>query len=260
MKIKILNQTDREIRFLLEDSNPQFANALRRIMISEVPILAIQTVDFTTNDSVLYNEVIAHRLGMIPLVFNYKDFHFRDKHDEGKTCSNCEVAFAINKKGPGMVYSKDMKSSNPDVKPLFDNIPIIELFDDQKLKLEAYAYLGFGKDHARHQGAIASYKYLATISLNGKIDNADECVRRCPKHALKINGKTVAVDANCDLCKECIEMCDPKGGLEINEDSTKFVFDVESISGLDAKDLVLQAVDILKGKLKDFGKEAKKIK
>ena len=55
-------------------------------------------------------------------------------------------------------------------------------------------------------------------------------------------------------------MCDPKGGLEINEDSTKFVFDVESISGLDAKDLVLQAVDILKGKLKDFGKEAKKIK
>lgn len=245
---------------MLEDSNPQFANSLRRIMISEVPILAIQVVDFSANDSVLYNEMIAHRLGQVPLVFSFKDFHFRDKHDDGKTCSNCEVAFAINKKGPGMVYTKEMKTSNPDVKPLFEDIPIIELFDGQKLKLEAYAYLGFGKDHARHQGAIASYKYLATAKINDKLDNADECVKVCPKHAIKIDGNKVSVNTDCDLCKECVKTCKPEGSLEIVEDPTKFVFTVESISGLDAKDLVMQAVDILKSKVKDFEKEAKKIK
>ena len=82
MKVKILSKDDRKVKFLLEDSNPQFANALRRIMISEVPVLAIQTVDFTANDSVLYNEMIAQRLGLVPLVFNSKDFHFKDKHEE----------------------------------------------------------------------------------------------------------------------------------------------------------------------------------
>ena len=234
MKIKILNKTDREIQFLFEDSNPQFANALRRIMISEVPILAIKTVEFTANDSVLYNEMIAHRMGMIPLVFKPKDFKFKEEGEKGT--SSTEVVFVINKKSPGMVYSKDMKSSNPDVKPLYDDIPIVELFDDQKLKLEAYASLGLGKDHARHQGAIATYKYLSTITLNGKLENAEECIRRCPRHALKISGKTVSVEPSCDLCKECIKVCSPSGSLEIKEDPTKFIFNVESVSGLDAGD------------------------
>jgi DNA-directed RNA polymerase subunit D len=260
LKVKILNQTDTEIKFLLEDSNPQFANALRRIMVSEIPILAIEYVDFTINDSVLYNEVISHRLGMIPLVFDYKKFHFKDKHEKGKTCSLCEVVFAINKKGPGMVYSKDMKSSNPDVKPLYDNIPIVELFDGQKLKLEASASLGFGKDHARHQAAIAAYRYFPTVKLSGKLANVDEVVKVCPKHAIKIDGDKVSVDMNCDLCKECVKTADPKGSLEIVGDSTRFIFNVESVSGLKPEDIVFQAVDILKKKVKDFGKEVKKIK
>ena len=260
LKVKVLNKTDTEIQFLLEESNPQFANALRRIMISEIPILAIGYVDFTINDSVLYNEIIAHRLGLIPLVFDYKKFHFKDKHEKGKTCSLCEVVFAINKKGSGMVYSKDMKSSNPDVKPLYDNIPIVELFDDQKLKLEASASLGFGKDHARYQAAVAAYRYFPTVKLNGKLINPDELVKICPKHALKIDDNKVSVSLDCDLCKECIKIANPKESLEIEGDSTRFIFNVESVSGLKPEDIVFQAVDILKNKIKDFGKEVKKLK
>ncbi|MFH0928802.1 MAG: DNA-directed RNA polymerase subunit D [Candidatus Aenigmatarchaeota archaeon] len=259
MKIKILKKTDREMEFLLEETNPQFANALRRIMISEIPVLAIQTVDFSTNDSVLYNEMLAHRMGLIPIMFKYKDFHFKDKHEEGKTCSECEVAFAINKKGPCMIYTKDMKSSNPDVKPLFDDIPVVELFKGQNLKFEAYASLGVGKDHARHQGAIAAYKYFPTVKVSG-LKNADECVKVCPKHALKTDGKKASVETTCDLCGECVKTADPKGSLEITGDPTSFIFSIESVSGLDVKDLVMQAVDILKKKVKDFEKEAKKIK
>ena len=260
MKVKILSKDDRKVKFLLEDSNPQFANSLRRIMISEVPVLAIQIVDFTINDSVLYNEMIAQRLGLVPLVFKSKDFHFKDKHEDGKTCSGCEVVFAINKKGPCMVYAKDMKSSNPDVQPLFGDIPIVELFEDQKLKLEAHAFLGFGKDHARHQGAIASYRYSATANTKGKIDNPKECVDVCPKDALKTDGKKTSVNNDCDLCMECVKTCKPEGSLEIVADPTKFIFAVESVSGLEPNDLVMQAADILKKKVKDFEKEAKKIK
>lgn len=260
MKIRVLNKSDSEIKFLLEDSNPQFANALRRIIISEIPILAIESVDFSVNDSVLYNEVIAHRLGMIPLVFDTKKFHFRDEHEDEKTCSMCEVVFVINKKGPGMVYSKDMKSSDPEVKPLYDDIPVVELFDDQNLRLEASASLGLAKNHARYQSAISHYRYFPVANLKGKLENPEEVMKACPKNALKIDGDKVSVTLDCDMCRECVKIAKPKDLLEINGDATKFIFNVESISGLKPEEIVFSAVDILKGKVKDFGKEVRKLK
>jgi DNA-directed RNA polymerase subunit D len=259
LKIKILEKTDKEIKFLLEDSNPQFANALRRIMTVEIPILAIDSVDFSVNESVLYNEVIAHRMGLIPLIFDPKDFHFKEEHEDGKTDSECEVIFAINKKGPVMVYSKDMKSSNPDVKPLYDNIPIVELFDDQKLKLEASASLGLGLKHARYQAAIAFYRYYPIVKVNGKITNPGEVVKACPKDSIKIQDNKVSVNPSCDLCNECLKFVKPEGALDITGDNTKFIFSVETISGLKADEIILSADDILKEKIKDFGKEVGKI-
>ena len=161
MKINIIRRNEREMEFVLEDSNPQFANALRRTMMGEIPILAVEEVDFSQNESVLYNEIIAHRLALIPLVFDAGKFHLKEEQHEGdKSCQFCEVVFSINKKAPGVVYSKDMKSSNPDVKPAFDEIPIVELFDEQKLKLEATARLGLGRLHAKFKAAVATYKYL----------------------------------------------------------------------------------------------------
>ena len=260
MKIQILEKSDTELKFLLENSNPQFANALRRIMMSEIPILAIESVDFSTNDSVLYNEIIAHRLGSIPLVFNSKDFHSKEEHEDGKTCSSCEVVFVINKKGPSVVYSKDMKSSNTEVKPLYDNIPIVELFNDQKIKLEASASLGVGLNHARHQSSNAFYRYYPIVKVNVKIENPEDVVKSCPKGALKIDNNKASVNMNCDLCKECIKVAKPEGSLELSGDDTKFIFNVESISGLKPEDIVLQSIEILKNKVKEFDKNVNKSK
>ena len=260
MKIHVLNKTDNELKFLLEESNPQFANALRRIMMSEIPILAIDSVDFSINESVLYNEVIAHRLGLITLVFDPKKFHFKDEHEDGKTCSMCEVVLVINKKGPAMVYSKDMKSRDPEVKPLLDEILIVELFKDQKIKLEASASLGIAKNHARYQSAIVHYRYFPNAKLKGKLENPEEVVKSCPKNALKIDGDKVSVTLDCDLCKECVKVAKPKGLLNIEGDNTKFIFNVESISSLKPEEIVFSAVDILKEKVKDFGKEVRKLK
>lgn len=208
MKIHVLNKTDSEIKFLLEDSNPQFANALRRIIMSEIPVMAIESVDFIENDSVLYNEVIAHRLGLIPLIFDPKNFQF--KEEEGKADSSNEVVFVISKKSPGMVYSKDMKSSDPEVKPLYDNIPIVELFDDQKLKLEASASLGVARSHTRYQAAIVHYRYFPIAKIKGKLDNPSEVMKVCPKNALKIDNEKISVTLDCDLCEECVKVAKPK--------------------------------------------------
>ncbi len=260
MKISMIEKADRELNFLLEEVTPQFANALRRIMTGEVPILAVNSADFSLNNSVLYDEVIAHRLAMIPLVFNPNDFDLKDQCScNGKGCSNCQVVLVISKKGPSTVYSKDIKSSNPDVKPLYDEIPIVELKENQKLKLEATAILGLGKDHAKWKPAIAHYRYYPIAQLTGKLKNPDETIKACPKHALKIDNKA-EVTTDCDLCKECLKVADPRSALEIKGDPSRFIFYVESISGLNADQIVFEAVDILKKKAKEFGKEVRKLK
>jgi len=258
LKIKILENNGRELDFILEDSNPQFANALRRIMIAEIPILAIEYVDFTQNESVLYNEIVSQRLGMVPLVFNVKDFKFREAGKEGGV--QYEVIFAINKKGPGMVYTKDMKSSNPQVTPLYDDIPIVELFEEQKIKLEAVASLGIGRDHAKYQAANVFYRYYPIVKLEGKIKNAEEAMKICPKNALKIDGNKASVTKDCDMCLECVKVAEPSGSLNVSGDTTKFIFSVESISGLDADAIVIRAAEVLKKKSKELQKELKKLK
>ncbi len=261
MKVKIIENNDRKIVFLLEETTPQFANALRRLSMVEVPNMAIQTVDFSKNDSVLYDEIIAHRLGMAPIVFDPKNFNMKDACKcEGKGCSLCEVVFAINKKGPGVVYTKDMKSSNSEVKMLYDTIPLVELGEGHTLKLTATASLGIGRSHAKFNTATSFFRYYPMIEMKEVPKNAEDCVKICPKNALDIRGNKASVTMACDLCQECVRTAEPKGSLKVWGDDTKFIFTVESISGLTAEQIILSAVDVLKKKAKELERDIKKLK
>lgn len=260
MKVQILERTDRKMRLVIDGISPAFANALRRACIGEVPILAIDTVDFYINDSPAYDEVIAHRLAMIPLVFDRKAYVMReDCKCEGKGCSNCQVVLVIDKKGPAIVYTKDMRSADPAVKPLYPNMPIVELFAGQRLKLEATAVLGLGKEHAKWQAARAGYQYWPGAVLKGKIANPAAVVRACPRQALRINAK-VSVSADCDLCGECAKTARPAGVLKIVGDRTKFIFNIETISGLSVEQVWLSAIDALKKMVKEFARQLKMLK
>jgi len=66
-KIEILSIAPHAISFILSETDTSMANALRRIMIAEVPTLAIDLVEYSENSSVLNDEYIAHRLGLIPI-------------------------------------------------------------------------------------------------------------------------------------------------------------------------------------------------
>jgi DNA-directed RNA polymerase subunit D len=257
----MLEKGERNIKFVVDDVTPAFANSLRRIIMGEIPVLAIEDVDFYNNDSILYDEVIAHRLGLVPLIFDQKAFKFKDDCScKGKGCSNCQVVLVINKNGPSVVYTKDMKSSDVSVKPLFEEIPIVELNEGQVLKAEGTAILGLGKDHAKFQAAVAGYRYYPAATLNGNVKNPEACVKVCPKNALMISGGKAKVTVDCDLCQECANACDPKGALEVKGKPDKVIFNVESVSGLNAGQIIIQALDILKKMAKDFEKEIGKLK
>src|SRR3989344_3740746 len=86
------------------DANEALANAIRR-SLSEVPTLAIDEVEIYKNDSALYDEIVANRLGLIPLK--------TEKSMSGKT----KIDFKLSKKGPGMVYAEDLEGPITIVNP-----------------------------------------------------------------------------------------------------------------------------------------------
>lgn len=164
MKIQIVEKNDSEIKFSVQGISPAFANSLRRVMMTEIPTMAIEFVDFKKNNSVMIDELMANRLGQIPLSFDRKAYNIRkDCVCKGKGCSRCQVELVLKKKGPGMVYSEDLKSKSKDVRPVFEKIPITELFEGEELQFEAVAELGFGKDHVKWQAAVVGYKYLDDV-------------------------------------------------------------------------------------------------
>jgi len=131
-----------------------YANALRRICLNGIPVLAIDTVDIIENTSVLADEGIAHRLALIPIVTDL-DRCVEPSKCECKSetgCSNCRVMFVLDVETSDTgktVYSNEFSSEDETIKPISDKIPIIELAPSQRVKLEAYARLGRGTEHAK---------------------------------------------------------------------------------------------------------------
>jgi DNA-directed RNA polymerase subunit D len=158
IKVEILEKSKERIKFRVEGIGPSFANALRRIMISEIPTMAIEWVDFKKNDSALYDELIAHRLALIPLTFDRRAYKLPEECKEASIKdSQCFAKLKLKKGGPCTVYSGDLESEDESVKPVFDRIPIVELLEGQEVELIAYARLGYGKEHIKWQGAIVGY-------------------------------------------------------------------------------------------------------
>jgi DNA-directed RNA polymerase subunit D len=260
MKIEILEINDHEASFLIEGVKSSFVSALRRIILSEIPTMAIELVSFKKNDSALNDEIIAHRLGLIPLTFDKRAYNLPEECScNGKGCSRCKVRLTLKKKGPCMVYSGDLKSDAKDVKPVYDKIPIVELFEDQELQLEATAQLGLGKVHAKWQGGIVGYKNIPQINVkNAKADG--KIVESCPRKILKIEDGKLKVDdpLKCNYCMQCVRASN--GSIEVKPIENSFVFNVETASGLTAEELIIGSAKILEEKLEEFKKNLKKLK
>ena len=156
IKVKVLEETAGSVTLQLEGIDRSYANAVRRFCISEVPAMAIDDVVILENSSVLYDEILAHRLGMIPIKTDLDRYNLPEDCDCGNPlgCHKCRVLFVLDAKGKDKVstiFSGDLVSEDRDVRPVSESIPLVKLAQGQSVKLEAYARLGKGKEHAKWQ-------------------------------------------------------------------------------------------------------------
>src|SRR3989338_2657566 len=194
IEIRSLEKDKEKLSFILKDSTHSFANALRRIMIEDVPTMAIEDVEFRKNSSILYDEVIAHRLGLITLTTDLKSYNIPDECKcDGKGCARCQLKMTLKTKGPAMVYASDIKTRDAAIKPVYPKTIIVKLLKNKALELEATAVLGKGSVHSKWCPGLVYYKQRPIIEIDSKCDGCGKCVEVCPTKTLELKDSKASV-------------------------------------------------------------------
>lgn len=256
MDIKLLDKSEDKIKFLVSGIDFSFANLIRRSIMDEVPVMAIDEVTFHKNSSALYDEIIAHRLGLLPLSTDLKGYNVKEECKcQGKGCARCQLKLVLQAKGPCTVYAENIKSKDPKIKPVQPDMPIVKLLKGQQLQFEAVASLGYGKNHAKYSPGLVFYRKIAEVKIKGDKDR-EKLNKICPQKILVLAGSKLKVsDAlKCDMCLACTDV---SKDIEIIPKEDEFIFEVESWGQLEPKKMVLAGLDAFKDKLKKLDKQLK---
>ena len=257
MDIAFSRLDDTTARFTLSGTSQPFTNALRRSMIGEVPTLAIDEVRIYDNTSALFDEMLAHRLGLIPIRTDLDCYVPQDRCScEGAGCDRCSVMYTLSVEGPGIVYSRDLIPQDPRAAPAVEGIPIVKLAKDQKVVLEARAILNKGRVHAKWQPTTTcGYKNYPIVEVSEKCDACGRCVDECPRGILVIKGGRVAVSEGrveeCSLCRLCERACLNTGigeesAISIKSEESRYIFVVEGDGSLPVHAILEEALKYLK--------------
>jgi len=241
MNIKLLNTKQNWLSFTISHTDNTFVNTLRRMILDEVPTMAIEEVEFKKNDSVLYDEIVAHRLGLVPLKTDLKGYHFPDPDQKGETSAATHVTFTLKTKASGMIDTSKMKSNDPKIVSVYENIPITYLEGEQELEFAALAHLGRGKEHTKWSPGHVWFTQEPNITVNNS-SNLEDFKDKYPPQIFDSSGKI-----NKDLILKNPSLVDACEG--VNEEIVKieynpenFVVYLESWGQLDPKEIVDRAV------------------
>ena len=213
--IKIISKTDEKISFK-SDMSTSMANAIRR-SLNYVPIMAIDYLEISKNDSALYDEIIAHRCGLIPL--KNENLKLPKDCDCGKEegCGKCSVKFKLSATGPCTVYSTELSPKGN----VILKMPITILEKEQELEFVAVAKMGIGIEHAKFSPGLLYYRYSEDLE-----NESDEAFKKVLEESKK------------------------------NEDKEITVF-IESWGQIKAKDIFTESIEALNKEIKEFEKQIK---
>jgi DNA-directed RNA polymerase subunit D len=257
MKVTVLSINEDTIKFSVDGIDNAFANALRRTMISEVPTMAIEDLFYYDNTSVVPDEVLAHRIGLVPLKTDLEHYKLPAECDckADLGCPKCRVTLSLSVKAEDdtkTVYSGDLQPVDPSITPVNPYIPLAKLAPGQSISLEAYAQLGKGHYHTKWSPvSMAVYQNAAEIKTDAA--TAAKCAEESPKGVVLAKKDTVkVVDIQAfNRSPTCASLL--KGGnLKDHMKMDAFVFTVESTGALPPEKIVSEAVKVLNTKLEEL--------
>ncbi|KFM79079.1 DNA-directed RNA polymerases I and III subunit RPAC1, partial [Stegodyphus mimosarum] len=285
VKIKIINidEEKKEMEFDIIGIGAPITNAIRRILIAEVPTMAIDKVEMYNNTTIIPDEVLAHRLGLVPISVDPRVFQFKNPDDD-KVTEEDTLVFELKVKctrksnatkdvcapdnlmyNHSKVYSRDMKflpltnqqKMYEDIKPVHDDILLAVLKPGHEIDLKAYCFKNIGREHAKFSPVVnASYRLLPQIRLKEEIVNEQaHTLASCfPPGVIRISKKkdrevAKVNDARKCLCNRNVYLHEEfKESVEVSKIKDHYIFTVESAGALAPEILVTEAIDILREK------------
>ncbi|NOZ80889.1 MAG: DNA-directed RNA polymerase subunit D [DPANN group archaeon] len=235
-----------------------YVNALRRYMMDEVPTMAIETVEFKQNSSILYDEIVAHRLGLLVLNTDLKSYELPPEgvKDLEDLPAKCRVQMTLKTKGPGMVYASDLKSKDPKIKPIHPKTPIVKLLKDQEVEFVATAILGTAKEHAKWSTGLFIHSFVPKITVNNRSSHFEAFKN---KYSSKIFDKNGKIDKNLIIDNDLVDAVDGVNDdiVKVEYDEHAFILRMETWGALSLQDIATTAMDIFNQELDAFDKIVK---
>ncbi|XP_028396021.1 DNA-directed RNA polymerases I and III subunit RPAC1-like [Dendronephthya gigantea] len=287
-RIDVVSLEENNIEFDMVGIDASIANAFRRILLAEVPTMAIEKIHIFNNTTIIQDEVLVHRLGLIPIFADPRMFNFKISEEEEWTEDNV-IEFELKVKCtrnprasneavvPDDLYinhkvtTKHLKwipkgnqkeKFGPDgIRPVHDDILIAKLIPGHELDLRLFCFKGIGQDHAKFSPvATASYRLLPEITIVKACEEelAEKLVSCFPEGVMKIekkNGVKTAVvsDPRKDTySREVLRHEDLKDRIKLSRVRDHFIFSVESTGALPPDVLVSEAIKLLKTKCTQF--------
>jgi DNA-directed RNA polymerase subunit D len=232
--MKLIKKTPEKVIFI-EKTNESLINSIRR-SVGLIPIMATDELEISKNDSALYDETIAHRLGLIPIKM------------EKSWKEDTVLKLKLNVKKEGFVYSGDIKG---ECEFVHDKIPITLLKKDQELKIKATTKMGLGKNHAKFSPGILFYRNLNEITMDKSFE---EEIRKIFLDAnISTKGDKIIIKDEGE--KSLLDFCEGlavknKKKIEI-KDTGEIVVTIESFGQISAEEIFKKSIEALKKRLKE---------
>ena len=277
MKVNVLKMEDYYAQVEFKDVNYSFVNSIRRSLVSMVPCLALHEIDFHMGSlgsyvdeesgdereyesiSAMFNEIVAHRIGMLPVPTDEKTIEaFGDSIDDDT--KQPDIMYSLHKQGPCTVYSGDLEPVSGDTSLVIPetNVPLVKLAEGQAILVYAKAKIGNAQKHTKWQCAVAPRFYQApTINVSsGKGSKAIFDI--IDKKNFKKKGKSHVIDNPVEAheaLRKLEQLWNDKDAKEAMEVSTKkdhFIFEFETNGAMKAKLALEQALKALDGHCNEF--------
>ncbi len=250
MDIKKVYEEGSVSKYLIKDTTATFLNTLRRTIMTDVACLAIEDVNFYENTGIIFDEMLANRLGLLPIKTDTKSYKKGDK-----------VKLVLEKEGPAIVTTKDIKCTDPKIEILDKKIYITKLGKEQKLKLEMTAIMDTGSKHAKFQPAIVSYNELPYIdNEKSNVKNVKELVEDMPEGSIETKaGKLFLLDPyNIKTQNQAVDVL-VKHGAKLSYMPNEFVLTIDTTGQLTVEELIETAIKEITEKLNELEENIKKL-
>ncbi len=241
MQISLISKQADKLVLQFKGIDVSYVNTLRRLVMEETPIMAIDELEIRKNNSILYDEMLSHRLGLLPITTDPKGYEL--KQPEEPLSAKNSVQLVLKAKGPGIVYASQLKSKDPKIVPVEPKSILVNLLEGQEVELIATAVLGKGRDHSKWSGCLAYYAQVNEFTFkDASILPALE--KQLPSTAkITKKGDKVRLDSSNPKDHDLLlALADDYGDKIKAEPTDEYVFALESWGSLSPKEIVVQAL------------------